>query len=139
MVGSILRYARAFDLTVVMTISIISTEQAQATNKMINNAKQFLNYLSSNPNAMMQYYASGMILNIHSDALYLSDRNSKSRSSGIFLLVWIPCNGKPIKINGAIYMLCTILKFVALSAAEAELGALFINLEEARIVQLTLA
>ena len=36
-------------------------------------------------------------------------------------------------------MLCTILKFVALSAAEAELGALFINLEEARIVQLTLA
>ena len=33
---------------------------------------------------------------------------------------------------------CKILKFVASSATEAELGALFVNTKEARILQLTL-
>ena len=33
---------------------------------------------------------------------------------------------------------CTILKLVALSAAEAELGALFVNTKEAKILRLTL-
>ena len=35
-------------------------------------------------------------------------------------------------------MLCTILKLVAASAAEAELGALFLNAQEAKIMRLTL-
>ena len=33
---------------------------------------------------------------------------------------------------------CAILKLVAASAAEAELGALFLNAQEARIIRLTL-
>jgi hypothetical protein len=41
-------------------------------------------------------------------------------------------------INGVIPVLCTILRFVAASAAEAELGALFLNAKEAKIMCLML-
>ena len=51
----------------------------------------------------------------------------------------VPVNGKPIKLNGNIAITCAILKLVAASAAEAELGALFLNTQEARILRLTLA
>ena len=41
-------------------------------------------------------------------------------------------------LNGVILTQCAILKCVAASAAEAELGALFLNAMEARIIRLTL-
>ena len=50
----------------------------------------------------------------------------------------MPKNGHPIKLNGNIAVTCAILKLVAASAAEAELGALFLNTQEARIIRLTL-
>ena len=50
----------------------------------------------------------------------------------------VPVNGKPIKLNGAIFIMCGILKFVVASAAEAELAALFINAKEGKILRMTL-
>ena len=50
----------------------------------------------------------------------------------------MPKNDQPIKFNGIITTTCAILKLVAASAAEAELGALFLNIQEARIIHLTL-
>ena len=35
--------------------------------------------------------------------------------------------------------MCTVLKFVASSAAEAEVGALFLNIKQGRVLRLTLA
>ena len=78
-----------------------------------------------------------MRLNTHSDASYLSERGARSRAAG-FLFCGVPKKGKPIRLNGPIFVLSAILKFVAASAAEAELGALFLNLREARIMKLTL-
>ena len=86
----------------------------------------------------MRYYASDMVLNIHSDASYASERGTRSRAAGNFLLGWIPRYKSPIFLNGAIYTLCNIMKFVASSAVEAELGALFMNAKEGRIIRLTL-
>jgi hypothetical protein len=39
---------------------------------------------------------------------------------------WKTYTTQPIKLNGAFFTLCVILGFVIASAAEAELGALFI-------------
>ena len=75
-----------------------------------------------------------MVLNVHSDARYLSVKNAKSRAAGIFFLGSLPNTNQPVRLNGAIAVLCTILKFVATSAAKAELGALFLNAKEARII-----
>ena len=52
---------------------------------------------------------------------------------------WQPRDDHPIRLNGAFHVFSTILKFVAASAAEAELGALFLNMKEGRIFRLTLA
>eukprot|EP00804_Cyclotella_cryptica_P022240 CCRYP_017935-RA/>CCRYP_017935-RA protein AED:0.44 eAED:0.40 QI:0/-1/0/1/-1/1/1/0/230 len=94
--------------------------------------------MSTHPNATIRYYASDMVLNVHSDASYLSIKDAKSRAAGIFFLGSIPKQNQPIHLNGAITVLCTILKFVAASAAEAELGALFLTAKEAKIMRLTL-
>ena len=68
-----------------------------------------------------------MILNVHSDASYLSAPKARSRAGGYFFLGSIPVDGNPIKLNGAIHITSTILKLVAASAAKAELGALFLH------------
>jgi len=66
-----------------------------------------------------------MILNIHLDALYLSAKNARSRAAGCYFLRSIPQDNEPIRLNGAIHIISTILHLVAGSTAEAELWALF--------------
>ena len=79
-----------------------------------------------------------MILNIHSDALYLSESRARSRNAGHYFLGSIPKKGDPIPLNGEIYVHSGILKFVVTSAAEAELGALFLNAKEGKILRIIL-
>jgi hypothetical protein len=89
------------------------------------------------PDAEIRYRASDMILNVHSDASYLSAPKA-SRAGGYFFLGSIPRDAEPIIINGAIHITCTILKLVAASAAKAELGALFLNAQEAKVIRIVL-
>ena len=86
----------------------------------------------------VRYYASDMILNVQSDVLYLSAGLGQSQAGGYFFLGSLPKEGTPIKLNGNIAITCGILKLVAVSVVEAELGALFLNVQEARILQLIL-
>jgi hypothetical protein len=137
-VGSILYYARAVDMTVLMALSTIASKQAVATKQTISNTEQLLDFLATHPEATMRFSASDMILNIHSDASYLSARGAKSRASGHFFLGWQPRDNQPIQLNGAFFTLYAILRFVAASAAEAELGAPFMCVKEGRIHRLTL-
>ena len=100
--------------------------------------RHFFNYMVRHPNEKLRYYASDMVLNIHSDTSYLSAPNAQSRSAGYYFIGSVPKNCQPIKLNGAIHILCTVLKLVASLAAEAELGALFLNSKEDKILRLTL-
>ena len=137
-VGSFLYYGRAVDPIILHALSNIASEQGHATENTLRKCKQFLDYMATHPKSIVRFYASDMILNVHSDASYLSAPKSRSRAGGHFFLGSVPTDGKPIKLNGAIHTLCTILKFVASSAAEAELGALFLNAKEAKIIRLAL-
>eukprot|EP00956_Cyclotella_meneghiniana_P032221 scaffold87499_cov23-Cyclotella_meneghiniana.AAC.2 len=92
----------------------------------------------THPDAVIRYYASDMILNVHSDASYLTARIARSRACGWYFLGSIPKDGKPIALNGAIDQLCTVIKLVAASAAEAELAALFLNAKNAKVIRITL-
>ena len=67
-VGGVLYYARAVDSTVLPALSSIASEQASATEMTEKKAAQQLNYLATHSKAVVRYYASDMILNIHSDA-----------------------------------------------------------------------
>ncbi len=104
----------------------------------MEHVNQFLDYMWAHPDAMIRYRASDMILNVHSDASYLSAPKACSHAGGYFFLGSIPQDGDPIKLNGAIHITCTILKLVAASTAEAELGAIFLNAQEAKVLHLIL-
>ena len=80
-----------------------------------------------------------MFLQIHTDASYLSEPKARSKAEGQYFLGWMPQNKQPIRLNGAIYTLYTVLKFIASSAAESALGALFLNIKEGRVLRITLA
>ena len=113
-----------------MALSEISSQQAAPTEHTMKRVNQFLDYMWTHPDVAIQYRASDMILNVHSDALYLYTPKASSRAGGYFFLGSLPRNGDPIKLNRAIHISCTILKLVAASAAEAKLGALFLNAHE---------
>ncbi len=136
-VGSILYYVQAVDITVLMALSSIASEQTRGTTNTMAKAKQLLDYLATHPDATIRFQASDMVLNVHSDASYLSETKAHSHACGHFFMGWLPKDGDPIKLNGAFFTLCTILCFVVASAAEAELGALFLNCKEGIIFRLT--
>ncbi len=129
-VGSILYYARADSMTVLMTLSAIAVEQTKATTKILGKCIQLLDYLASNSEAKVRFYVSDMIMNIHLDASYLSETGARSRACGHFFMGWMP---------EAFYVNATILKFVVASAAEAELGALLHNCQDGIIFRKKLA
>ena len=76
-----------------------------------------------------------MILNIHSDASYLSEVRARSRTAGHFFLGSVPRKYETIPLNGAIYFHSGIIKFVVTSAADVEQGDLFLNAKEGKILQ----
>ncbi len=136
--GSILYYVQAVDITVLMALSSIASKQTQGMTNTMAKAKQLLYYLAMHPNATIRFRASDMVLNIPSDAPYLSETKAHSRACSHFFMGWSPKNGDPIKLNGEFFTLCTVLHFVVALAAEAELDALFLNCKEGIIFQLTL-
>ena len=98
----------------------------------MDEVQQLLDYLASNPNAIIRYHTSGTILFIHSDASYLSVKKSRSRASGVFFF----SDPKPDAItfseytpilNGFIFIMCRMLRNIMASSVEAEYGALFLN------------
>ena len=117
--GSILYYERSVDPTILMALSTLAIEQSKGTAQTIKNLQQLLDYLGTHPYKKNQYYASGMIINIHSYASYLSERDARSRSEGHFFLGRKPQDKHPVHLNGAIFTLCLILNFFVASEAEA--------------------
>jgi hypothetical protein len=77
--------------------------------------------------AKIQFHASNMIMNIHSDASYLLEAKARSRACGHFFMGWMPKDDEPIRLNGAFYVSANIMRFVVALAAKAELGALYHN------------
>ena len=73
-----------------------------------------------------------MVLAVHSDAGYLNEKLARSRAGGHFFL---SSNSTYPSNNGAILTIAQIIKAVMASAAEAELGALFINAKEAAYIR----
>jgi hypothetical protein len=85
----------------------------------------------------IRYHASDIILHIHSDASYLSENEAKSRAGGFFYMG--NNNKNDMKLtNGAILIVSKALKHVISSAAEAEIGAVFINAKEGAVLRTTL-
>ena len=130
--GTLLFYARAIDSTMLTAIGELATEQSQATKSTMEKLSQLLNYCAAHPDATVRFTASDMILAVESDASYLSVVKGRSRAAGYFFLTnKLASPTSTYKPNGAVHVLCHIMREVLSSAAEAELGALFHNGKEA--------
>ena len=71
-VGSFLYYGQAVDNTALFALNNIASHQSAATKQTEKQSNTFLDYIATNPTATVQFYASDMILNVHSDVSYLS-------------------------------------------------------------------
>ena len=89
-VGSLLYYARSVESTPLVALNTLANEQAHATEKTIENMKHMLDYLATNPKSIVRFYPSDIILNVLSNASYISAKNAKSRAAGHFFLGWQP-------------------------------------------------
>jgi hypothetical protein len=134
--GSVLYYARAVDPTVLMPLNDIATEQTKATKKTQAATNQMLDYLATHPDATIRYHASDMILNIHSDASYLSVSNARSRLGGLFFLG--TKSPEQETLNGSILNVAAVIKNVVPPAAESEVGACFHNAQSGAPLRVTL-
>jgi hypothetical protein len=127
---------RAVDPTVLMPLNDIATEQTKETEKTQATTNQMLDYLATHPDATIRYHTSDVILNIHSDASYLSVSNARSRLGGLFFLG----NKSPKQetLNGSILNVAAVIKNVVASAAESEAGACFHNAQSGAPLRVTL-
>jgi len=123
-----LYYARAVDCTMLVALSAIAAEQASPTEATMRKVEQFLDYAASQPQAGVTYHASDMVLAIHSDTSYLSESKARSRADGHFFM---STNSEFPANNGAVLVITQIIKDVMSSAAEAEIGAMFVNARKA--------
>ena len=126
--GVLLYYGRAVDSTVLVAIGSIASAQATPTAQTLELTRILLDYVATHPDAILTYEKSDMVVAVHSDASYSSEAGARSRAGGHFFMssdVDDPPN------NGAILNTSSIIKSVMSSAAEAELGALYINASQA--------
>jgi hypothetical protein len=142
-VGTILYYARAVDPTMLTAVNDIAAQQSCATEDTAAAMNQLLDYCATHPNATIVYHRSDMILHADSDASYLSLPKARSRAGGHFYLSATPMypNKAPTTApphNGPLHTVCNKMQNVMSSAAEAEVGALFINCTEATAIRTTL-
>lgn len=84
--------------------------------------KQFLDYAATNPDAIVTYHASDMVLVGHIDASYISDPKARIRAGGHWFL---SSDEQFPRNNGMVYSISTLIRVVMSFATEAKLCALF--------------
>ena len=118
------------------TFGSISAQHSKGTEKTYADTLWLLNYAATHPNTKIHYKASNMILYIHSDASYLSEPRACNRVGGHYLLgderpdMTTPPTNRP-RLNGPIHSISQIMSNVMGSASEADIGAAYINGQEA--------
>eukprot|EP00957_Ditylum_brightwellii_P086869 6611791-Ditylum_brightwellii.AAC.2 len=85
-IGTLLYYSRVVDPILAAALSTIASQQAHATKTTEEVCHQLLDYVAMYPSVMVCYMSSIMILAVHSDASYLSEKNSRNRAARHFYL-----------------------------------------------------
>lgn len=116
------------------TLNDLASQQSKGTEQTIKAMLHFLNYAATHPEARKVYRASEMVLAVDSDAAYLVAPMARSRAGGFHYLG----NRDGSMLNGSVAVIAKIIKNVMASAAEAEVGALFMNARLAASMRVTL-
>ena len=116
---------RSINNTQLHALNELSIKATTATEETQEALTQFLNHCASNPNTRViySYRPSDIILSYNSDATYLVAPKSRSGAGGYYYLG----NKDGTQFNGPIYVLANIINAVMGSAAEAEVGGLYLS------------
>ncbi len=126
-IGTLTHYARMVDPTMRRDVSRLASMQANPTQDVMKDVIRLMQYAASHPDAGIEYRASNMRLQSHSDASFHCESNARSRAGGIHFLTTDANRNNPAAINGAIEVISTIIPSVVGSAAEAEFASLYLN------------
>jgi hypothetical protein len=132
-IGIFLYYGRAVDSTILVGLSSLAAAQSKPTAHSLSFDKWLLDYVVTNPDAILTYKKRDMVLAVHSNASYFSKPSAQSQVCGRF---FCSSNVKDPPDNDAVLKISKILKAVMSSAAKAEPGALYINAWKAIPMQL---
>ena len=125
--GKFLYLARAIDNTMQHALNKIAVATTKSTEQTEKAVIQFLDYCATHLDPQIRYQASDMILNVDSDASYLVKTEAWSRMGGFHFLG----NKEGKLFNGNILVLAKVIRNVMASSAEAEVGGIFMNAQEA--------
>ena len=73
-----------------MCLNMIATQYENKTAGTANLCTPILNCYATFPDAFLTFYASGMILHIHTDPSFISKPKAKNRAGGYFFLSDFP-------------------------------------------------
>ena len=142
-IGVVMYYAVALDLTLLPRIGQLASLQSEATEFVRDGVLHLLQHMASYPSVSITYFASDMRLFWSSDAAYLSEPKGGSRLGGIAMLGDNPpaeATGRKRGgtttpsdsfYNGVVCAVSVRCDVQVSSAAEAEFGALFYNGKQA--------
>ena len=77
--GTFMYYVRAIYATVLLALSAILSDQADPTKDITKKTLEFLDYVTTNPDAILIFGRSSMLLNVHRDTSHLCKHKVKSR------------------------------------------------------------
>jgi hypothetical protein len=72
-----------------MALSTIATEQTIATKRTLEQCAQLLDYLARNSDAKVQFHASDMVINIHSNTSCLTSLKQKHAAKLMVTSSWV--------------------------------------------------
>jgi hypothetical protein len=96
-ISTLLFYARAVNSTMLVALGTIATSQTKGTEATAEASTHFLNYCATHPDATIRFHKSDTILQLDSDASYLSKPRAQSRKAGYHYLSTHPDRLKPTK------------------------------------------
>ena len=142
-VGTFLYYGLGIDLTMLVTLGTLASQQTCPTEATMSEVTWFLDYCASNPDAVIRYERSEMVLWTVTDASYLSEPRARSRAGALFFLSDLPKDPKNPKStspkqNGIIYAMAKIIPNVMSSAMESEVAGTFMAAKEACPIRVAL-
>ena len=141
LIGKLLYYTIAVDLTIAVAVNRISSQIAHATTKTIAAAMRLAQHVLHHPNATITFYPSNMQLMCHSDASHDAEPGSRSRIAGIYIFGATDFLGPEVslRLNGPVGFMCKQAPTVCAGAYESEYAALWGNISFLEIARQTCA
>ena len=95
-------YANAVVMTILYALSAITSEQVNPMERTLTRVQQLLHYIHTNLTSVICFHSSDLILNVYSNASYMSARKGQSCTGGYFFLRSMSQNGEPTRSNNNI-------------------------------------